>query len=64
MIDILVYVAILAIVLVLVFWVLQQIPLPEPLNKIVMIIIVVVAAIVLISILMSLTGHRIALPKV
>jgi hypothetical protein len=56
MIELLVYVAIVVIVLVLVYWLLQQFPLPEPLGKIVQIAIVVIAVIVVIGILLSLTG--------
>jgi hypothetical protein len=65
MIELLVYFAVLAIVLILVFYVLQQIPLPEPINKIVMIIVVVIAGIVLISLLLSLsgTGPPLRLPR-
>lgn len=44
---------ILLIVAVLVWWIIQQFPLPEPLNKIIMIVFVVVVAIALIQILLG-----------
>ena len=43
MLEIVIYVAILVIVLALVFWLLQQLPIPEPLNKFVIIAVVVIA---------------------
>lgn len=57
MIDLIVYLAVFAIVAVLIWWILQQLPLPEPVGKIVMIVFVVVAVVVLITLLLRLTGH-------
>jgi hypothetical protein len=57
MIDLLVYHAVLVIVMVLIWWLLSQLPLPEPIGKIVQIILVVIAAVVLVSLLLQLTGH-------
>ena len=56
MIDLLVYLAIFVIVVVLVWWLLQQIPLPEPIGKIITIVFVVIAAVVLIGLLLNLSG--------
>ena len=56
MLDILVYLAIFVIIAVLIWWLLQQISLPEPLGKIVTIVFVVVCAVVLIGMLMQVTG--------
>jgi len=59
MIEILVYIAILVIVLIFVFWLIQQIPanlLPGPLKQIVSIVLVVIAVVALIIILLQLTG--------
>lgn len=57
MIDLIVYLAVFVIVAVLIWWILQQLPLPEPIGKIVLIVFVVVAAVVLITILLRLTGQ-------
>ncbi len=57
MIDLIVYLAVFVIVVVLIWWLLQQIPLPEPIGKIVTIVLVVVAAVVLIGLLLNLAGH-------
>jgi heme A synthase len=56
MIDILVYLAVFVIVIILVWWLLQQVSLPEPLHKMAMIVLVVVGAVVLIGLLLHLTG--------
>lgn len=57
MMDLLVYLAVFIILAVLIWWLLQQVTLPEPLNKIVMIVFVVICAIVLIGFLLNVTGH-------
>lgn len=56
MLDILVYLAIFIILAILVWWLLSQVSLPEPLAKIVTIVFVVVCAIILIGFLMQVTG--------
>jgi heme A synthase len=56
MIDLLVWVAVLAIVVILIWWVLSQLPLPEPARKIVTIVLVVVVAIIAIGFLLSVAG--------
>jgi hypothetical protein len=56
MITLLVYLAVFIILAVLIWWLLQQVTLPEPLNKIVMIVFVVIGAIVLIGLLLSVSG--------
>lgn len=40
----------------LVFWIIQQIPLPEPIGKIVTIVLVVVVVLALVSMLLPLGG--------
>ena len=57
MIDLLVTLAVFAILAILIWWVLQQIPLPDPLKKILLIVVVVIGAIILINILLGFTGH-------
>ena len=56
LVDLLVWVGVLAIVLVAVWFVLSQIPLPEPIRQIVIIAVVVIVAIVAIIALLNL-GH-------
>jgi branched-subunit amino acid permease len=55
--TLLVYLAVFVIVVILIWWLLQQITLPDPLGKILTIVLVVVAAVILIGILLSFTGH-------
>jgi len=57
MLDLLVYLAIFVIVAILIWWLLQQITLPEPIGKILMIVFVIIAAVVLIGFLLNVTGH-------
>lgn len=57
MIDILVYLAIFVIVAIVIWYLLSQLPLPEPLNKIILIVVVVVGTVILIALLLGLTGH-------
>lgn len=56
MIDILVYLAIAIIVFIVVWWLLQQLSLPEPLQRIVTIALVVIGAVVVITLLLHFTG--------
>ena len=56
MLDILVYLGVLAIIVIVVWWLLSQLSLPEPIGKIINIVLVVVVAVVLIGALMSVTG--------
>jgi branched-subunit amino acid permease len=55
--TLLVYLAVFVIVVILIWWLLQQITLPDPLGKILTIVLVVVAAVILIGILLNFTGH-------
>ena len=57
MIDILVYLAVFVILAIVVWWLLSQLDLPEPLRKIISIVIVVIGAVILIGILLNVTGH-------
>lgn len=61
MIDLLVYLAVFVIIAILIWWVLSQIPLPEPLGKILIIVVVVIGAIILINILLNFAGHGVPL---
>lgn len=57
MLDLVVYLAVIAIVVILLWWILTQIPLPEPAGQIIKIVIVVIVAVIAISILLNFTGH-------
>lgn len=57
MIDILVYLAVFVIIAIVVWYLLTQLELPEPLRKIITIVIVVIGAVFLIGLLLNLTGH-------
>jgi heme A synthase len=57
MIELLVYLAVFVIVVIVIWYILSQLTLPEPLNKILMIVLVVVGAVILIGLLLNLTGH-------
>ena len=65
MLAFIVYFAIFVILIVLVWWLLQQLPLPEPAGKFIQIAIVVVVAIVVIGFLLQLggSGGHISLPS-
>lgn len=57
MIDLLIYLAIIVIILALVWWLLNELALPEPAAKFVRIALVVIVAVVVISILLKFGGH-------
>jgi hypothetical protein len=63
MIDLVVWLGILVIVIVVVWFLLSQLDLPEPIRKIVIIVCVVVAAAVAIGFLLQLTGSSGRLPR-
>lgn len=56
MLDLLVYLAIFIICAILIWWLLSQLSLPEPVNKILLIVFVVVCAVILIGFLLQITG--------
>lgn len=56
MIELLVWVAVLAIVIILIWWILTQLPLPDPARKIISIVLVVVVAIIAIGLLLNFAG--------
>lgn len=55
--SLLVSLAILAIVIIVVWFILNQLPIPEPARNIVTIVLVVVVAVVAIGILLNLSGN-------
>lgn len=66
LINLIVYLLIVGILLALVWYVLDAIPIPEPINRIVKVVVVVVAALVIILVLLQLVGvgGGTGLPKV
>lgn len=56
MISLLIYLVVLVIVVIFLYWLLQQVALPEPANKIAMIVLVAIMVIVLIGILLQFAG--------
>jgi heme A synthase len=56
MVSLLVYLVIIVIVCIFLYWLLQQVDLPEPLKKIAMIVLVAIGLIVLIGILLQFAG--------
>ena len=56
LINLIVYLLIVGILLALVWYVLDAIPIPEPINRIVKVVVVVVAALVIILVLLQLVG--------
>lgn len=54
LVNLIVWLLIVGILLALVYWVLDAIPIPEPLNRIAKVVVVVVAALVLILLLLQL----------
>lgn len=56
MLDILVYLAIFVILAIVVWYLLSQVSLPEPVQKIVTIVFVVICAVILIGFLLQVTG--------
>ena len=56
MLGVLVYLIVLGIVLALVFWLADYIPIPSPINRWVKIIAIVIAALILINLLLGVAG--------
>jgi hypothetical protein len=67
LINLIVWLLVVGILLALVYWVLDAIPIPDPINRIVKIVLVVVACLVVILLLLDLVGGGIQgvnIPKV
>lgn len=56
MVQLLIYLVIFVIVCIFLYWLMTQVPLPEPLQKIAMIVLVAIGVIVLIGLLLSFGG--------
>ncbi|MET0653663.1 MAG: hypothetical protein ABWY63_14225 [Hyphomicrobiaceae bacterium] len=63
MINLLIYVVVVILVVGLVYWLVDAIPVPEPLNRIAKILIIVVGCLALIYALLGLSGNAPVLPR-
>lgn len=63
MIAMLVYLVILVIVVIFLWWLLHQVPLPPPLDKIATIVLVAIGVIVLVTLMLQFAGGGLHLPK-
>lgn len=63
MVSLLIYIVIIAVLVGLAYWVIDVIPVPEPVNKIAKVLIIVVGVIALIWVLMGIAGNPPALPR-
>jgi hypothetical protein len=57
MVDLLIYLLILCVVFGLIYWVVQQLPLPEPFGRIARVVIVVIGCIALLMVLLNVLGY-------
>ncbi len=57
MVDMLIYLAVFVILAIVIWWVLSQLPLPDPLRTVLVIVVVVIGAVILINILLNFAGH-------
>ena len=60
MISLLIYLLVVALIVGLIFYVCDAIPVPQPLNKVVKIVAVVIGCLVIIMALLGLTGYDLA----
>lgn len=56
LINLIIILLVLAIVVSLVFWVLTQVPIPEPMNRLIRITVVVIAVLIIVVVLLNLAG--------
>jgi hypothetical protein len=63
MINLLLYIVIIAVVVGLAYWIIDAIPVPQPINKFAKILIIVVGVIALIYVLMGIAGNAPSLPR-
>ena len=63
MLELLIYIIVVMLVIGIAWWLVDYIPVPAPLNKIVKIVIIVVGAIALIYALLGLSGRAPVLPR-
>jgi hypothetical protein len=64
LVNLIVYLLVIGILLALVYWVIDVIPIPQPINRIIKVIIVVLAVLVIVLLLLQLVGGGgISVPK-
>lgn len=66
LINLLIYIVVLALILTIVFWVLKEVAVPEPFNRIIRVVAILIVALIAILLLLQLVGvgGGIDLPKV
>jgi hypothetical protein len=62
MISTLIYLLVLLLCIGVIWWVLDYIPVPEPLNRLAKIVVVVLGALAIIMVLLNLTGVHVPVP--
>ena len=63
MVGMLIYVLVIALVVGIIWWLADYLPIPEPLNKLVKIVSIVIAAIAIIYILLQLGDGSVRIPR-
>ena len=63
MIGTLVYLLVVCVIIGLVWWIVDYLPVPEPLNKLIKVVTIVIGAIIIIYALLSIAGMGGGLPK-
>jgi hypothetical protein len=63
LVNLIVYLLVIGILLALVYWVIDVIPIPQPINRIIKVIIVVLAVLVIVLLLLQLVSGGISVPK-
>jgi hypothetical protein len=63
MISTLIYLLIVFLVIGIVWWLIDYIPVPEPLNRLAKIVVVVIGALIIIAVLLDLAGAPVGWPR-
>jgi len=63
MIGTLIYLLVVCVIIGLVWWIVDYLPVPEPLNKLIKVVTIVIGAIIIIYALLSIAGMGGSLPK-
>jgi hypothetical protein len=62
MISVLIYILVVCLIVGLIYWVADALPIPQPLNKIVKIVAMVIGCVVIIFALLGMTGYDLGWP--
>lgn len=57
MIETLIYLLVVCVIIGLVWWIVDYLPVPEPLNKLIKVVSIVIGVIIIVYALLGLTGH-------